>query len=88
MKRAISPQSIRFLPSPTAFSSPPTRKMNLAKPQRKTTRARASKTGRAARIKFRNTSTNSLKLVGAILRWANRTAKLINGGANQISQNP
>src|SRR3989344_1411214 len=40
---ASSPQPISLLPPSTAFSSPPTRKINLARPQKKTRRATPTK---------------------------------------------
>ena len=65
-KRAITPQIIRFLPSSTAFSSPPTRKINLAKPQKNAMSAKPTTTGKATCIRSINILTSSLKLFGGI----------------------
>src|SRR3990170_4660788 len=65
-KRATTPQIIRLFPSLTAVSSPPTRKINLAKPQKNARRAKPTTTGKATCIRSINILTSSLKLFGGI----------------------
>src|SRR3990167_9461562 len=85
-KRAISPHFIRFLPSSTAFSSPPTRAINFVRSQRKMSKAKPVMTGRVTWIKSVKIYTKSLKSLGGVMLFQLINCRLDNIGDGPSSQ--
>ena len=62
-KRATRPQIMRFLPSVTAFSSPLTFIINLARPQKKASKAKPAITGMSSAMRSRKILIKSAKVL-------------------------